>query len=160
MTTPELKQARLAVLDEHFRSEIEQDFGATLATFHDHGRYEIIPTGEVYDTDEDVRAYHVRTRTAFPDQRHENVRFHVAEDDTIVSEFDLLGTNLGEFFGMPPTGRSYRVPVIAVFEFAPGGDHIVCERVYFDSASLVTQIGRGAILSVLAELAEPAEAGA
>lgn len=154
MTSTDLKQRRLAVLEEHFRSEVDQDFDATLATFLDHGRYEIVPTGEVFDTDEDVRAYHVRTRTAFPDQHHENVRFHFADDDTVISEFDLLGTNLGEFFGQAPTGRAYRVPTIAVFEFAPDGDHIVCERVYFDSASLVTQIGHGRLLTALVELAE------
>ena len=45
-------------------------------------------------------AYYVRTRTAFPDQRHENVRLHFA-DDAVIAEFDLLGTNLGEFYGLP-----------------------------------------------------------
>jgi hypothetical protein len=59
----------------------------------------------------------------------------------VIVEFDLLGTNLGEFYGFPPTGKAFRVPIIAVFFFE--GDRIVNERVYFDSASLVTQIGRG-----------------
>jgi hypothetical protein len=39
------------------------------------------------------------------------------------------------------------VPIIAVFFF--DGDRIVNERVYFDSASLVTQIGRGEILTLM-----------
>ena len=57
--------------------------------------------------------------------RHGNVRCHVA-DDTIIVEFDLLGTNLGEFSGMPPTGNAFGVPTIAVFFF--DGDRIVNER--------------------------------
>jgi len=46
---------------------------------------------------------------------------------------------------MTPTGKSFRVPVIALFFFED--DHIVNERVYLDSASLLTQIGRGDLLA-------------
>ncbi len=144
MSSDELRQRRLDVIDEHFRSEIDQDFDRTLATFNGHPHYEIMPTGQVYDGDDEVLAYHRNQRTAFPDQRHENVRHHVA-DDAVISEFDLLGTNLGAFYGLPPTGKSFRVPVVAVFFFE--GDRIVNERVYLDSASMLTQIGRGEILA-------------
>jgi hypothetical protein len=71
---------------------------------------------------------------------------HVADDDTVISEFDLLGTNTGEFLGLPPTGKSFRVPVVAVFFF--DGDRITNERVYLDSASLLRQIGREELLPV------------
>lgn len=67
----------------------------------------------------------------------------------MIAEFDLLGTNLGEFYGLPPTGKAFRVPVIAVFFFA--GDRIVNERIYFDAASLVTQIGRDEILAFVGD---------
>jgi steroid delta-isomerase-like uncharacterized protein len=140
MITAELRQRRLALLDEHFRSEVDKEFDRTLATFNGHPRYEIMATGQIHDGDDAVLAYHRTQRTAFPDQRHENVRMHVADDDTVVAEFDLLGTNLGEFLGLPPTGKAFRVPVIAVFFFE--GDRITNERVYLDAASLVTQIGR------------------
>lgn len=144
MISDELRQRRLEVIEEHFRSEVDKEFDRTLATFNGHPHYEIMATGQVYDGDDEVLAYHRNQRTAFPDQRHENVRTHVA-DDVVVTEFDLLGTNLGEFYGMPPTGRSFRVPVIAVFFFE--GDRITNERVYLDAASLLTQIGRGEILA-------------
>ena len=143
----DLRTRRLALLDEHFASEVEQHFDRTLATFAGTPRYEIMATGQVYEGDADVLAYHRNQRTAFPDHRHENVRFHVA-DDTIVAEFDLLGTNLGEFYGLPPTGKAFRVPTIAVFEFA--GDKLVNERVYLDSSDLLVQIGRGDILELRA----------
>jgi steroid delta-isomerase-like uncharacterized protein len=144
MISDELRRLRLEVIEEHFRSEVDKEFERTLATFNGHPHYEIMATGQVYDGDDEVLAYHRNQRTAFPDQRHENVRTHVA-DDVVVTEFDLLGTNLGEFYGMPPTGRSFRVPVIAVFFFE--GDRITNERVYLDAASLLTQIGRGEILA-------------
>lgn len=148
MISDDLRARRLAVIKEHFDTEAAQDFDATLATFNGHPHYEIMPTGEVYDGDEQVRGYYTATRTAFPDQRHDNVRMHVA-DDAVITEFDLLGTNLGEFYGMPPTGKAFRVPVIAVFFF--DDDRIVNERIYFDAASLVTQIGRDELLALLAE---------
>jgi steroid delta-isomerase-like uncharacterized protein len=137
-----LRRRRQAVLLEHFSSEVDQEFERTLATFAGCPHYEIMATGEIFDGDDAVMGYYRATRSAFPDQRHENVRFHVAEDTT-VAEFDLLGTNLGEFYGLPPTGRAFRVPVIAVFFFH--GDRIVNERIYFDAASLVSQIGQGGL---------------
>jgi len=144
LTSEQLNQRRLEVLEEHFASEVDQEFDRTLATFDGHPRYEIMATGQTFDGDDEVLAYHRRQRTAFPDQRHENVRYHYAES-SVVTEFDLLGTNLGEFYGMAPTGKAFRVPVIAVFFF--DGDRITNERIYLDSASLLTQIGRGDILA-------------
>ncbi|WUI25188.1 ester cyclase [Mycobacterium sp. NBC_00419] len=127
-------------------TEVSKEFDRTLATFNGHPRYEIVPTGQVFDGDDEVMTYYLTTRTAFPDQRHENAVFHLA-DDAVIVEFDLLGTNLGEFYGLPPTGKAFRVPVIAVFSFE--GDRITNERIYFDAATLVNQIGRGELLSLL-----------
>lgn len=145
MITEELRRRRLALLEEHFRTEATQEFDLTLGTFNGHPHYEIMATGQVFDGDDEVMGYYRTTRTAFPDQRHDNVRFHVA-DDAIIAEFDLLGTNLGEFYGLPPTRKSFRVPIIAVFAFDE--DRITSERVYFDAASLLTQIGRGELLAL------------
>ena len=139
-----LRQRRLNVLEEHFQSEVDHDWDRCLATFKDVPRYEIVATGQVHEGRDEVVAYHRAQRTAFPDQRHENVRMHVAEDDTVIAEFDLLGTSTGEFLGLPPTGRSFRVAVIAVFSF--DGDRITNERVYLDGASLLRQIGREDLL--------------
>ncbi|WP_326545201.1 ester cyclase [Mycolicibacterium sp. ND9-15] len=144
MVTDALRQRRLDVIRVHMETEVTKDFDATLATFNGHPHYEIMATGQVFDGADEVMAYYRTTRTAFPDQRHDSVRYHVA-DDAVIVEFDLLGTNLGEFYGLPPTGRAFRVPVAAVFFF--DGDRIVNERIYFDSASLLTQIGRTELLA-------------
>jgi steroid delta-isomerase-like uncharacterized protein len=140
----DLRARRLAVLEEHFLSEVEHRFEDTLATFGGHPHYEIQATGQVFDGDDEVMGYYRTTRTAFPDQRHDGVVLHVGDDDTITAEFDLLGTNTGEFYGLPPTGKSFRVPIVAIFSFE--GDEITSERIWFDSASLVRQIGRTEVL--------------
>lgn len=144
MITEELRQRRIELVEEHFRTEVTQEFDLTLGTFNGHPHYEIMATGQVFDGDDEVMGYYRTTRTAFPDQRHDNVRVHVAAD-AVITEFDLLGTNLGEFYGLPPTGKSFRVPVIALFFFDE--DRITNERIYFDAASLLTQIGRGELLA-------------
>lgn len=136
----ELEQRRLAVLQQHFQSEVDHDWDTCIGTFNGHPRYEIMPTGQVFDGEAAVRRYHQRQREAFPDQRHEHARFHFAADDTVIAEFDLLGTNSGPLLGQPPTGLAFRVPTIAVFFFE--GDRIVNERVYLDTASMFRQIGR------------------
>jgi steroid delta-isomerase-like uncharacterized protein len=142
----DMQQRRLDVLAVHFRSEVEHDWATCLATFGGHARYEIMATGQVHDGDTDVLAYHRGQRAAFPDQHHENLLIHTSTDDTIIAEFDLVGTNSGAFYGLPPTGKSFRVPVIAVFFF--DGDRIVNERVYLDGASLIRQIGQLDLLAL------------
>jgi hypothetical protein len=60
----------------------------------------------------------------------------------------VLGTNLGELYGLPPTGKAFRVPIIAVFIF--DDDQIINERIYFDAPSLISQIGRSELLAFAA----------
>jgi steroid delta-isomerase-like uncharacterized protein len=137
MPRSNLRERRAAVVREHMDSENEHAFDRTLATFG-HPRYELIPTGEVFDGPEEVAAYYEETRTAFPDQRNELIALHHA-DDAVIVEFDLLGTHLGSYRGVPPTGRTYRCRMTAFFLF--DGEQIVNERVYFDAATILRQLG-------------------
>ena len=118
-------------------SENRHEFDVTLATFA-HPRYELIATGQVYDGREEVAAYYAASRAAFPDQRNENVTLYHA-DNAVITEFDLVGTHRGPLFGVEPTGRTFRCRMAAFFLFE--GDRIVCERVYFDSATILRQLG-------------------
>lgn len=134
---PELRERREAIVREHMESENVHDFDTTIGTFS-HPRYEIIPTGDVYDGEQAVRAYFTETRTAFPDQRNELISLRHA-DDAVIVEFDLLGTHRGQLRSLPPTGRSFRARVTAFFIFDE--ERIVCERVYFDQATILRQLG-------------------
>jgi steroid delta-isomerase-like uncharacterized protein len=133
----ELRERREAVVREHMESENHHDFDTTIGTFA-HPRYELIATGEVYDGEADVRRYYAETRTAFPDQRNELIALHHA-DDTVIVEFHLLGTHLGRLASLPPTGRAFRCRMTAFFVF--DGDRITNERVYFDQATIMRQLG-------------------
>lgn len=133
----EIRAKREAIVREHMESENRHQFDTTLETF-DHPRYELIATGDVYDGPREVMDYYEETRRAFPDQRNELARLHHA-DDAVIAEFDLLGTHLGSYRGLPATGRSFECRMAAVFVFEE--DRLVCERVYFDSATILRQLG-------------------
>jgi steroid delta-isomerase-like uncharacterized protein len=149
----ELRRKREAIVREHMESENTHDFDVTMKTF-EHPRYELIATDEVHDGASAVAAYYEETREAFPDQRNELIALHHA-DDAVIVEFDLLGTHDGAFRGLPPTGRSFRCRMVALFMFEE--DRLVCERVYFDSATIQRQLGiahdplsiRGRVATVL-----------
>jgi steroid delta-isomerase-like uncharacterized protein len=149
----ELRASRERIVREHMESENRHDFDTTIETFA-HPRYELIATDEVHDGKVAVERYYEETRAAFPDQRNELIALHHA-DDAVLVEFDLLGTHDGPFRGLPPTGRAFRCRMIALFLFE--GDRLTCERVYFDSATILRQLGiahdplsiRGRVATVL-----------
>lgn len=133
---PQLRRVREAIVRQHMESENELDFETTLATFK-HPRYELIATGEIYDGADEVMRYFRTGRAAFPDQRNEPIALHHA-DDAVLAEFWLLGTHRGALHGFEPTGRSFRCRMAALFIFE--GADLVCERVYFDSATILRQL--------------------
>jgi len=132
----DLRAARDTVIREHMESENRLDFDTAIATF-DHPRYELVATGQVFDGEEQVRQYYAASRGAFPDQRNQIHSLRHA-DDAVVVEFDLKGTHRGPLRGFEPTGREFTCRMVAIFEFE--GDLIVCERVYFDAATILGQL--------------------
>ncbi len=133
----DLRKKREAIVREHMDSENRHEFDATLETF-DHPRYELVPTGDVYDGPEEVMAYFEESRKAFPDQRNELLALHHA-DDAVLVEAVVRGTHLGPLRSLPPTGRSWELPILAIFVFE--GDRLMCERVYFDTLTTFRQLG-------------------
>ena len=58
---------------------------------------------------------------------------HVAQIGTIE------GTNIGGLFGLPPSGKPFKVPMVFVFEFRNG--KIMHERRVYDFTGLLVQVG-------------------
>jgi steroid delta-isomerase-like uncharacterized protein len=139
VTPDDLRHRREAVVRRHMEAENAHDYDTVLATFA-HPRYELMATGQVFDGEAEVRRYFEISRTPFPDQRNELVSMR-STDDGVVVELDLLGTHLGPLAGAEPTGREFCSRMCALFLFEDGGEGIVCERVYFDSADILRQLG-------------------
>jgi steroid delta-isomerase-like uncharacterized protein len=76
--------------------------------------------------------------SAFPDERLEVQRMHVA-DKVVVAELTVSGTHRGELMGLAATGRRMELPVCNVMEVRDG--KIYAERAYMDMAHLMKQLG-------------------
>ena len=131
-----IRAARERIVREHMEAENALDMDRALRTFT-HPRYEIISTGRVYDGAEAVDRYYRESRSTFPDQRNELISLRHAHDAVIV-EFWLLGTHNGVLGRLEPTGREFKCRMTAFFIFE--GTGLVCERVYFDSATILRQL--------------------
>jgi hypothetical protein len=85
----------------------------------------------------------LREGCPFPDQANEIAIG--AEGDSVPVEFWLTGTHLGPLRTpkgeIAPTGRAFRVRMMASFEFAPGSDRIVCERPFYDRRGVIAALG-------------------
>jgi len=87
---------------------------------------------------ENVHDFDTTMRT-FGHPRYELIATGETYDDAVIAEFVLLGTHLGPLRALPPTGRSFRCQMTALFLFE--GEDLVCERVYFDQLTILRQLG-------------------
>ena len=76
--------------------------------------------------------------TAFPDSRI-TIDAIIAEGDTTATRWTLTGTHLGEFQGIPATGRPVKVTGLEYNRFAAG--RVVDHLGMFDNVALLRQIG-------------------
>lgn len=77
-------------------------------------------------------------RGAFPDW-HSTTDFLVAENDMVVEHFSATGTQLGEIFGAPATGRTVTLRGINIFRLREG--RIVERWGRLDELGLLRQLG-------------------
>ena len=75
---------------------------------------------------------------AFPDLRHTIVE-QIGEKDTVVTLLTVRGTHLGNFFGIPSTGKEIVFTDIVVTRFREG--KIVQLNAQFDALSLLAELG-------------------
>ena len=141
----QLTASRIQTVRDHMRLECEGDWDGVIATFA-HPRYELYGAGTVFDSEQAVRGYFAASRIPFPDQANEIIA-NGADGDPVPVEFWLTETHLGPLRTpkgeIAPTGKTFRVRIMASFEFAPGTASIICERPYCDRRAVVTALGIG-----------------
>jgi steroid delta-isomerase-like uncharacterized protein len=135
----ELRARREAVIRAHVDAERRHDPAGVVASFH-RPRYDVPAMGPAGQADgaEAVHDLLAGLFAAFPDWDAEVGSAHHA-DAAVFMEVRMTGTQQGEFAGIPPTGRRMDVRVAAIFEFEE--DRLLCEKVYFDFATILQQLG-------------------
>lgn len=69
------------------------------------------------------------------------IRSRICTEDQAVVEGEFVGTHIGEFAGIPATGRRVRVPLCVVYDLEDGW--IKRGRVYIEMPVLLRQLGAG-----------------
>jgi SnoaL-like polyketide cyclase len=136
--TETIRTRREAVINAHIEAEaVTHDVAATVATFR-HPRYEVPALGAIVEGAEAVNGLVTGLLSAFPDFYLQKMALHHA-DDAVIVEVRFGGTQLGIWAGIEPTGKKMEVQSVLIFDFE--GDNLVCEKVYFDHATVLRQIG-------------------
>lgn len=135
-TPSNLRERRDAIVREHIAAENAHDVPRAIATFH-HPHYDVAPLGSVNDGAQSVHELLSGLFTGFPDFQVAVVRQYDA-DDAVIVEFLMTGTHRSPWAGLPATGRRMELRVVGIFEFE--ADRLMCERVYFDMATLMRQL--------------------
>ena len=135
--THDLRARREAVVNAHIEAEtVTHDVAAALATFH-HPRYEVPAVGAIADGGEAVEGLLSLLLGAFPDFWLKRlVTYHA--DDAVIVECKFGGTHRGTWAGIAPTGNQMEVQSACIFVFE--GANLVCEKVYFDHATILRQL--------------------
>ena len=63
----------------------------------------------------------------------------VVSKDRAVAEATFVGTHIGEFVGIPATGKEVRVPLCVSYDLE--NDQIIRARIYFEMPVLMAQLG-------------------
>ncbi len=121
----------------HMTLENAHDFDAAIAKFA-RPRYEVMPTGEVYDGVDGLTRFMHETVGGFPDFEYVVELMHDAQD-VIVVEGRFTGTHEGSWRGLPGTGKRVDFPMLLVFPF--DGEDMLGERIFFDLDSALRQLG-------------------
>jgi steroid delta-isomerase-like uncharacterized protein len=133
-----IRVRRDAVVKAHIEAEtVQHDVAAALATFH-HPRYEVPAMGAVVDGGDAVHDLLAQLLGAFPDFWLEQMPVHHA-DNAVIVECRFGGTHRGLWAGIAATGNRMEVQAVCIFVFE--GDRLVCEKVYFDHATVLRQLG-------------------
>jgi steroid delta-isomerase-like uncharacterized protein len=130
---------RLALVEQHIRLENQHDLAGVLGTFGENARYDDEAWGEHYEGSAGVRAFYEQLMTALPDLEIAVERQHLT-DDAIVVEVTIRGTHLGEWRGLPATGRKIEIPLCGVYTFDEN-DRLAGEKIYYDRATVLRQMG-------------------
>jgi carboxymethylenebutenolidase len=140
-----MQQAMVAAWDRHTMAEFaEKSTDATMPTMTEQPFVTVVPTMMGGEGQEGVRLFYSRYfLTGLPEDVSGQLVARTVGHNRIVDEIVHGFTHDIEMPwilpGVPPTGKRVEVALIAVVEFE--GDKVRGERIYWDQASVLAQIG-------------------
>ena len=130
-------------LDRYFAAWNDHDAQAVVRSLADGGSYEDPTTGGPLTGD--ALAANVATLLAgFPDVHFDLVSVAHTGDTTAAAQWLMRGTNTGPMPAGPATGQAVALPGADFIDYDPAADRIAKVTGYFDTATMLTQLGRQA----------------
>lgn len=123
---------------KHVLAENRRSIEGLLATLCDEPVYTVMATGEEFRGKEGVASFYTGLFNGVPDATFDLISSFVSAEG-VMEESVLKGTQKGELFGLPPTNKTFSLPLVIVFPIKDG--EILGERLYFDIATLMSQLG-------------------
>jgi predicted ester cyclase len=124
---------------DHSRAEDARDIPGLIATLTEDCVYEVAPTGERWEGHDGARQFYATLLGAFPDVTF-NVTDIVIGPQGVIEIADLVGTHLGRWAGLEPTGRPVNFKVIILFPWNRPRQKFDGEKVFFDRSELMAQL--------------------
>lgn len=122
----DLQRVREEIVLRHVQGENDRDLEAVMATFT-HPRYEIVPTGLVFDGDEAVRAMILQQWAQLPPVRYSAEAIYHGEAGLVVET--------------RTTAPGTSIDMISMNLFGFDGAGLILERCYFDRMQVNEQLG-------------------
>ncbi|HEX8174144.1 MAG TPA: nuclear transport factor 2 family protein [Pyrinomonadaceae bacterium] len=138
--SPKQKAARLANLEEHLDAENAHDLARIMKTYGQNPV--VVINGNTFNHLQAIHAFHEKfgfgQHGSFTNLRVQEKQRYIC-DDAIILEAILSGKQMAAWQGIASTGRDFEIPVCTVYTFDEDGK-LAGERVYFDSALLISQL--------------------
>jgi len=147
VTPPDLtpsQQAMMRTLADHAKAETaDRDLDATLATMTETPYLFLAPTLSGGEGSEGVRDFYRGLMRQLPQDFKLTPVTRTIGSDRVVTEYILTFThNVAMDWllpGLAPTGKRVETPMIIIFTFQ--GEKLESERLYWDQASMLMQLG-------------------
>ena len=127
-------------LDRYFGAWNDHDPDAVVGSLAEGGSYEDPTTGGPLTGD--ALAANVATLlTGFPDLHFDLVSVAATSDTAAAAQWLMRGTNTGPMPACPATGQTIALPGADFIDYDPGAGRIAKVVGYFDTATMVAQLG-------------------
>ena len=126
------------LVSTHLEAENDHRLEDTLATLHEECVFEDRALGQIFHGRKGAGEYYTMWWNAF-DLVVRGERRHWTAEPSLIAETHYLGTHVGEFLGIPPTGKPINFPVAVIITFRDG--LMAGERFYYDLSTLLRQLG-------------------
>jgi steroid delta-isomerase-like uncharacterized protein len=134
-------------LAAHLAAERRLDMDATLATVHPECLFVDEPLGLRLEGHDGARRHYELWWSGFG-ASPENGQVHWVDDDFVVGEAVFVGTHVGSFAGLSPTGKAIQLPFVVFVRFRDG--LLAGERFVYDLNTLLRQLDQPAFEPVTA----------